>query len=616
MEIAMPEPPTECDLVMKGGITSGIVYPAAVYELAKHFRFRSIGGASAGAIAAGLTAAAEFARQTGNPESFTQLADEATQLVAPVEGYPTRLASLFQPDDTTRPLMALVQGILSPLRASKLPAKSPLWWLRLVWITAVSLGRSFPAAALTGIVGLSLLTVVPLFTVSRPDNLLAWTVWVLVIGLTALVGCNLGGLGGAILALVRTVPDNQFGLCSGKRGLTPWLHQTLQRLAGLPDDNPLTFGMLDTAKISLRIITTQLNRGVPETLPFFVSHRLIFSEKEFAALFPPEVVAYLKASPKADAKTPLPEGYFYLPEPENLPVVLAVRLSLSFPILISAVRLYEIQHQAKQRYDKENEPLTPESLLEVWYSDGGLTSNFPIHFFDAWLPSRPTFGINLGSMTEPKQGSVAAVKPPTPSSVAVNLPFPNQYLRPPWRPVRGLGGFLGTLFFTAKDHHDTQQTTLPSYRERIVEVRLTSDEGGLNLYMPHDVVMRVQEKGKRAGELLVERYHDDNGFDHHRWTRLRTLMAQLERNTEPMAESLTGDYATLIERQAHDSDYPYQLRKTATNEREWLNEAQQELTAWTAFLARKSTKPFQHKAPQPEGSLRITPDSQSGESKE
>jgi len=27
--------------------------------------------------------------------------------------------------------------------------------------------------------------------------------------------------------------------------------------------------------------------------------------------------------------------------------------------------------------------------------DGGLTSNFPIHFFDAPLPGRPTFGINL-----------------------------------------------------------------------------------------------------------------------------------------------------------------------------------------------------------------------------
>ena len=48
----IPAHPTECDLVMQGGITSGVAYPAAVLELYKTFRFRSIGGASAGAMAA------------------------------------------------------------------------------------------------------------------------------------------------------------------------------------------------------------------------------------------------------------------------------------------------------------------------------------------------------------------------------------------------------------------------------------------------------------------------------------------------------------------------------------------------------------------------------------
>jgi len=44
-----------CDLVMKGGITSGIVYPNAVLSLAREYRFKSIGGTSAGAIAAAVT---------------------------------------------------------------------------------------------------------------------------------------------------------------------------------------------------------------------------------------------------------------------------------------------------------------------------------------------------------------------------------------------------------------------------------------------------------------------------------------------------------------------------------------------------------------------------------
>jgi len=50
-----------CDLVMKGGITSGIVYPKAITHLSQHYRFKSIGGTSAGAIAAAVTAAAEQA---------------------------------------------------------------------------------------------------------------------------------------------------------------------------------------------------------------------------------------------------------------------------------------------------------------------------------------------------------------------------------------------------------------------------------------------------------------------------------------------------------------------------------------------------------------------------
>jgi len=36
----------ECDLVMRGGITSGIVYPRAIAKLAETYNFRSIGGTS------------------------------------------------------------------------------------------------------------------------------------------------------------------------------------------------------------------------------------------------------------------------------------------------------------------------------------------------------------------------------------------------------------------------------------------------------------------------------------------------------------------------------------------------------------------------------------------
>ena len=52
------------DVTMKGGVTSGVIYPLALCELAREFRLRNVGGASAGAIAASFAAAAEVGRAT------------------------------------------------------------------------------------------------------------------------------------------------------------------------------------------------------------------------------------------------------------------------------------------------------------------------------------------------------------------------------------------------------------------------------------------------------------------------------------------------------------------------------------------------------------------------
>lgn len=49
-----------CDLVMRGGITSGVVYPKAIAKLSQHYHFQSIEGTPAGVIAAAVTAATEY----------------------------------------------------------------------------------------------------------------------------------------------------------------------------------------------------------------------------------------------------------------------------------------------------------------------------------------------------------------------------------------------------------------------------------------------------------------------------------------------------------------------------------------------------------------------------
>jgi hypothetical protein len=58
-DFALPAPEPVCDVIMKGGITGGVVYPLAITELAKKCRLANIGGTSAGAIAA-VAAAGEF----------------------------------------------------------------------------------------------------------------------------------------------------------------------------------------------------------------------------------------------------------------------------------------------------------------------------------------------------------------------------------------------------------------------------------------------------------------------------------------------------------------------------------------------------------------------------
>src|SRR4051812_50224180 len=87
----------EADMVMKGGITSGVVYPLAVCELAKQYRFRNLGGSSAGGIAAGFASAAEDARDT-----------RGVQRLAPLPlTLRTKLVAVFQPSPGTDPVLSL-----------------------------------------------------------------------------------------------------------------------------------------------------------------------------------------------------------------------------------------------------------------------------------------------------------------------------------------------------------------------------------------------------------------------------------------------------------------------------------------------------------------------------
>jgi Patatin-like phospholipase len=104
-------PLKDCDIIMKGGITSGVVYPKAILGMSEHYRFRSIGGTSAGAIAAMITAAAEYNRDSDGYRTIAEIPEEVQQ----------RLPTLFQPAPTCE---LYSTALFSLWRAEKAPPSS------------------------------------------------------------------------------------------------------------------------------------------------------------------------------------------------------------------------------------------------------------------------------------------------------------------------------------------------------------------------------------------------------------------------------------------------------------------------------------------------------------
>src|SRR4029079_19000074 len=101
----------ECDLVMRGGITSGIVYPRAIATLAETYSFRSIGGTSAGAIAAAATAAGALGVRQGKDTFQGRFKGLPKELAKQIDGK-TVLLRVFQPTkDLERLFAVLLSGL-------------------------------------------------------------------------------------------------------------------------------------------------------------------------------------------------------------------------------------------------------------------------------------------------------------------------------------------------------------------------------------------------------------------------------------------------------------------------------------------------------------------------
>jgi predicted acylesterase/phospholipase RssA len=549
--------PDECDLVMKGGITSGIVYPLAVVEIAKAFRLRSIGGTSAGAIAAAAAAAAEAGRQRrernllgGNSQcrDFDQLAQLPFYLsqIHDKTGK-SGLLGMFRAEPR---IAELFDGLAVASSATSRLAKG--------WQTARCLVIALKLPLVIGFI----FGVLPLAFMSGPEFQPLTVLWLLLGGLV----CAVVAAGAVLVRRVMVVlKDNRFGLCSGMPApgdspevagqcLTVWLHAYLDELSGQRDyqtakgdvanSKPLTFGDLRKLGIDLQMMTTCLSQGRPYRLPFRDdvlvrdNTQFYYREAEFRELFPAAVVDWMVANQRpargGSHSKASRVGYCRLTQPDDLPVVVAVRMSLSFPMLLSAIEMHATDYEKKDK-----------ALESCWFSDGGISSNFPIHFFDSPLPQRPTFGLDLGLMQSHHTERVYFTKDN------------NQLRLPSWRrfsergALGALSGFFVAVFNTASDWSQESLSGLPGFRDRIGLIRLKAEEGGLNLAMPAQRITDLSGLGREAGKEFVRRFGDcskvpgvvanpEMNWTNHQLIRLRLLIASVTEMLESLNSSNTA----------------------------------------------------------------------------
>lgn len=651
------EPQEACDLVMKGGITSGVIYPKLIHDLSKRYRFRNIGGTSAGAIAAGACAAAEFGRQHGRTGAFERLNELPNELGRPVEpSKRSRLLSLFQPHPNLQPhfavllqalnkkplaavvgmllrmlglnaglvllLLLAAAALLAPLIRSLSPAIA--WWpsfgmgfaaLVLVglaaWRTAVA-SQTAKWRLVAGWLGVYLLLVLgPQVAFGVP-----WS-WALAgVGLSLLVGALLAWalllvVTGArfALSLLSGLHRNRYGICSGRTmaapagatealpGLTDWLTGYFDDLAGVSGRaHPLTFGDLwnggdrrAPGAVNLEVMTSAVSQQMIYGIPFREgTPTLYYDPNELKDYFPQRVMDWIDSAasraekPTGDHKL-RPDDYAPdttikngegaglrklrpFPRGADLPVVVAVRMSLSFPVLLSAVPLYSVDFTRQVNRDEKKRmraaiaagqvPAAVFDATRIWFSDGGIGSNMPLHMFDALLPGHPTFAVNL--KPEHPDNKISEQETKENKDGRVFLPEDNnsgslRYWPAPHddQPFGGLVGFLGSIVNTMQNWRDEIQFPYPGFKDRIVQISQRQSEGGLNLDMPQDAIDALGNAGAMAAQRLIDRFHPTGaqagaGWTNHQTIRLRTFLGVLQPGSAALCPTIgSGHWAAL-----------------------------------------------------------------------
>lgn len=621
------EPPQDrfCDVVLDGGVINGVVYPGFLIELARKFRFRSLGGTSVGAIAAALAAACEYNRRYQGNNGFNEgLAKMPTELASLVdeENQITKIRSLFQPEPKVERLFNWFVDLLGTrlqridaqvINREKREVKAEaeafestpetshfMRLLLLAWVKAVDhFGPNswwlfwWMLAALDGVLLIS-----KDYALTYPWQIMLWQFFYLLGVILIHPVCI------AIVQVCRLIKSPGFGACTGMRaspsnaeGLFEWLYEGVQKAANLPIHKPLTFadlwqapcgpkaadGSQEPRSIDLRMITTCLSYGRIYELPLEDDTAFVmFKLSELKPYFSDAVMAHLRRVSKPvivescsflqsklqkrsvvigqmedpnlskDASDKLHKKVADLTiefkacedgfgEPDirelpraDLPIVVAARMSMAVPILFQSIPL--IGFNLDENFEDTK-------LVRLWFSDGGIGSNFPIHLFDKPIPRWPTFGLKILDESPRKTSTNSSLKAYIPfghlDGMDDNLLYSKDNsgftnIDEKKSSIRSFIKMVFSIYTSAKDGHDQSFLRMPDVRNRIVRIYMDHRAGNmLNLKIePDKIIQLARDVGALGGRLAAQAYLAQvpqtrhawvNAWQDHRWVRFSML---------------------------------------------------------------------------------------------
>jgi predicted acylesterase/phospholipase RssA len=148
-------------------------------------------------------------------------------------------------------------------------------------------------------------------------------------------------------------------------------------------------------------------------------------------------------------------------------------MSLSCPALMEAVPLVDAQGH------------------DLWISDGGLTTNFPFEIFERDPQGRPTLALDFDTL-DSRDAEAPRVRGLEPGA-ARDRPAP----------LGGLRGFAWSLIVALREGRLRSVARAAGRRSRIYQVRLTADEGGMNLAMTPGQAQRLIDYGRALAAHIV-----------------------------------------------------------------------------------------------------------------